>query len=319
MLNNISLDHKSMDELRALFGDFVGKAEMAVLNLDNAEDRGARPARLRTAVTYSLDRSRRGSVRRTISGRSPDGIDVRMSPSARRARASRVQLQVPGAHNVSNALAALARRAPAALSLQEAAQALSGFSGIRRRFETRRRRQRRHRDRRLRAQPGQDRRDARDPARFSRAAAGDVPAARLRPADLMKNELIACFAEDLNEGDVLVMPEPVYYGGTVDRKVTSGDIVRGVQAARPRGLRLPRPRRPAATRCISWPAPATASSSWAPATTRCRNSRPSCSRGCVVECNSRHKKYPIRSAFAAWQLRRDRPSRRGRWDKKFDR
>ncbi|MGA7183924.1 MAG: hypothetical protein WBY67_11535, partial [Pseudolabrys sp.] len=29
--------------------------------------------------------------------------------------------------------------------------------------------------------------------------------------------------------DVLVMPEPVYFGGTVDRSVGSGDIVREIQ------------------------------------------------------------------------------------------
>ena len=51
-----------------------------------------------------------------------------------------------------------------------------------------------------------------------------------RPLTQMKNELIACFAEGLNQGDVLVMPEPVYYGGTTERKVTSGDIVSGVTA-----------------------------------------------------------------------------------------
>ena len=37
VVNNIALDHKSMDELRALFRDFVGKAEIGVLNLDNEE------------------------------------------------------------------------------------------------------------------------------------------------------------------------------------------------------------------------------------------------------------------------------------------
>jgi UDP-N-acetylmuramate--alanine ligase len=46
----------------------------------------------------------------------------------------------------------------------------------------------------------------------------------------MQNELVACFAENLNQGDVLVMPEPVYYGGTTERLVTSEDIVRGVQS-----------------------------------------------------------------------------------------
>ena len=37
VVNNISLDHKSLDELRALFRDFVAKAQTVVLNLDNAE------------------------------------------------------------------------------------------------------------------------------------------------------------------------------------------------------------------------------------------------------------------------------------------
>src|SRR3954454_18261733 len=37
VVNNISLDHKSLEELRGLFRDFVAKAETVVLNLDNAE------------------------------------------------------------------------------------------------------------------------------------------------------------------------------------------------------------------------------------------------------------------------------------------
>src|ERR1700678_2836248 len=37
VVNNISLDHKSLDELRTLFHDFIAKAQTVVLNLDNAE------------------------------------------------------------------------------------------------------------------------------------------------------------------------------------------------------------------------------------------------------------------------------------------
>ena len=46
----------------------------------------------------------------------------------------------------------------------------------------------------------------------------------------MKDAFIECFARDLRDGDVLIMPDPVYFGGTVDRTVTSRDIVSGVQA-----------------------------------------------------------------------------------------
>src|SRR6185295_11086939 len=55
VVNNISLDHKSMDELRKLFRDFVAKAETVILNLDNEETaallQGLKPGQ---ALTYSL-------------------------------------------------------------------------------------------------------------------------------------------------------------------------------------------------------------------------------------------------------------------------
>src|SRR5207342_1505017 len=55
VVNNISLDHKSLDELRTLFRGFIAKAQTAVLNLDNAET-AALSADLKPgqAVTYSL-------------------------------------------------------------------------------------------------------------------------------------------------------------------------------------------------------------------------------------------------------------------------
>jgi UDP-N-acetylmuramate--alanine ligase len=50
------------------------------------------------------------------------------------------------------------------------------------------------------------------------------------PLKLMKDAFIDCFAQNLRDGDVLVMPEPLYYGGTVQRVVTSEDIARGIAA-----------------------------------------------------------------------------------------
>jgi UDP-N-acetylmuramate--alanine ligase len=51
------------------------------------------------------------------------------------------------------------------------------------------------------------------------------------PLKHMREALIDCFARNLNAEDVLVMPEPVYFGGTVDRSVGSADIVAGVVRA----------------------------------------------------------------------------------------
>jgi UDP-N-acetylmuramate--alanine ligase len=50
------------------------------------------------------------------------------------------------------------------------------------------------------------------------------------PLKAMKNEFIACFAQNLRADDVLLMPAPVYYGGTTDKSVSSEDIVSGIRA-----------------------------------------------------------------------------------------
>src|SRR3954466_8021783 len=56
LINNISLDHKSLDELRSLFRGFAAGAEPVVLNIDNDET-AALAAELKSgqAMTYSLN------------------------------------------------------------------------------------------------------------------------------------------------------------------------------------------------------------------------------------------------------------------------
>src|SRR5436309_4652471 len=55
VVNNVSLDHKSLNELRSLFRGFIANAQTVVLNLDNAETAallaGLKPGQV---VTYSL-------------------------------------------------------------------------------------------------------------------------------------------------------------------------------------------------------------------------------------------------------------------------
>jgi UDP-N-acetylmuramate--alanine ligase len=229
VLNNISLDHKSMEELRALFRDFVAKARVAVLNLDNAEA-AALAATLpsHSVSSYSLADTSAHLYAQDLRP-SLDGIDFTVHARETGEQAT-VHLQVPGAHNVSNALAALCAARACGLSLPDAADALRGFTGIKRRFE------------RVGTAQGVTIIDdfAHNPDKI--AATLDTlhafPGRLLvmfqphgfRPLKLMQNELVACFAENLHEGDVLVMPEPVYYGGTTERLVTSEDIVRGVES-----------------------------------------------------------------------------------------
>src|SRR5215468_7133117 len=56
VVTNISLDHKSMDELRTIFRSFIAKAQTVVLNLDNAETAALLvDLKAEQAITYSLN------------------------------------------------------------------------------------------------------------------------------------------------------------------------------------------------------------------------------------------------------------------------
>lgn len=232
VVNNIALDHKSMEELRALFSSFVGKAEIAVLNLDNEETANLvlTNTRVRT-ITYAL-RSPLAQLHAAHIQLAPDGVSFEVRERETNA-ASQVRLSVPGEHNISNALAALAAARAYGLPLEEAARALEGFSGTKRRLEV------------VGTAGGvtviDDFGHNPDKIKATLAALHAFPGRLLimfqphgfGPLKLMREQFIACFADNMADDDVLIMPDPVYYGGTTDRSVTSEHIVAGVRA---RGL-----------------------------------------------------------------------------------
>lgn len=224
VVNNISLDHKSLEELRALFKGFIAKAERAVLNLDNAETAAlAADVRPGQAVTYSL-RDTRADLLALAEVQSRTGMTFQVK-ARDTGETVVVELKVPGLHNVANALAALSVATACGVPLAEAAVHLGSFSGIRRRLEV------------VGTANGITVIDdfAHNPDKISATleTMHAFPGRLLLmfqphgygPIRLMRNALVECFASGLRDDDVLVMPEPVYFGGTVDRSVGSRDIV----------------------------------------------------------------------------------------------
>ena len=229
VLNNVAFDHKSMDELRVLFANYLGKAKAAVVNRDNAEAAAlAGP----TALTYSL-----ADPSATVFGfdlaPAQDGIAFSLREGG---ETLRLKLQVPGRHNVANGLAAIAAARAYGLSLREAGTALEGFQGVKRRLE------------RVGTANGITVYDdfAHNPDKIAATLATlhDFPGRLLvlfqphgfGPLKLMKSGFIDVFAGMLSTADVLTMPEPVYFGGTVDRAVSSSEIIAGVSAAGRQGF-----------------------------------------------------------------------------------
>jgi UDP-N-acetylmuramate--alanine ligase len=129
VVTNAELDHhatyRSRSELERAMAEFAGSAPVRIvseaLRLPLDEDPGSR------TLTFGIGA---GDLR---------AEDVELRPLGARFRVEdvRVELAVPGRHNVLNALAALAACREAGLALAEAGAALASFAGAGRRFELR--------------------------------------------------------------------------------------------------------------------------------------------------------------------------------------
>lgn len=227
LLNNISLDHKSMDELRELFGDFIAKAETAVINRDDPEA-AALETRAHRVLSYSIE-GRAASLQ--AEAITPAPTSVTFTVKREDGGSINVALPVPGRHNVANALAALCAAMAVGVPLDDAARALSTFQGTRRRFEI------------VGEANGvtviDDFGHNPDKIAATLRTLHDFPGRLLvmfqphgfGPIRKMREAFAEMFTAELAAGDVLVMPEPVYFGGTVDRSVSSADLIGDIVAA----------------------------------------------------------------------------------------
>lgn len=232
VLNNIAHDHKTMAELRLLFGGYVGKARRAVLNIDNDE-----VARLAGnlpdghAITYSIGANPADLTASDIIERQ-DGIDFQVNGVP-------VSLQVPGLHNASNALAAIGASIAAGISLEDAARAIGGFTGLRRRLEV----------------VGTENQITviDDFGHNPDKIAATLKTLHAFPGRLlimfqphgfgplrqMGDELVETLVSHMKDDDLLVMPDPVYFGGTVDRRRGTDFIIAGVAAGGKHAAHIP--------------------------------------------------------------------------------
>ena len=231
VLGNVSLDHKSLEELRALFGDFLARAQVACVNLDDAEAAALAP-RARRLVSFAIDNPAAdiGVVPGSTS-QGPASIAAQVI-DRRDGSVHGLRLAVPGRHNLANALAAMAGASAAGVPLADAVAALAEFKGLARRFDI-----------------------------VGTSASGvmviddfghnpDKVAATLAtlkaqtgpviaffqphgygPLRQMGAELAATFARLLGPDDRVILCDPVYFGGTVDRSVGSERIVGLIGAA----------------------------------------------------------------------------------------
>ncbi len=227
VLNNVSLDHKSLEELRQLFGDFAKKAKTSVWNADDAETVAlVEPLALAGAISFGF--AAQADFRATDIVDLPLGSRFTLHAMG---DTHDVALIVPGRHNIANALAAIAAATALGVTVAKAVRAIERFNGLARRFDivgtanditviddfghnpdkiaatlaT------------LKAFPG------RIIAFFQPHGYG--------PIRVMGAELAGVFADMLGKDDHLILCDPVYFGGTVDKSIGSQSITDAVTAA----------------------------------------------------------------------------------------
>jgi UDP-N-acetylmuramate--alanine ligase len=239
VLLNVSLDHMGMEELRQLFAAFLARSRIAVINADDAEALALLP-HAKEAITFGIDQplAQIGVVPGSIA----EGPTRQAAMVLDRHDGSEhaLRLALPGRHNLSNALAAIAGATAAGIPIARAVAVLTDFKGLARRFDivgttfsnitviddfghnpekcaaTLRT---------LKAHPG------RVIAFFQPHGYG--------PLRQMGAELAETFAHELDGDDQVIFSDPVYFGGTVDRSEGSGPIIRKIAEGGVRAEHIP--------------------------------------------------------------------------------
>lgn len=135
VVNNVEPDHLecygTLDALEGAFVEFAGRAAHVVAS---ADDPGAgRVAQRLGRSVRTFGTAREADIRITDVVQRPDHTEARIV--WRDGRTTALRLQVPGLHNLRNAVAALGVTDALGAALEPAAAALGRFTGVGRRFE----------------------------------------------------------------------------------------------------------------------------------------------------------------------------------------
>lgn len=227
VLNNVSLDHKSLEELRQLFGDFIAKSKTAVWNADDSETVALVEALgLDGALSFGISETADFSA--SSIEEAPLGSSFSLHAQGEQ---HAVELQIPGHHNIANALAAIAAASAMGVAIETSVSAMEGFAGLARRFDV----VGTTNDISVIDDFGHNPDKITATLKTLKAFPGRIIAFfqphGFGPIHKMGTELAKTFTELLTDDDRVLLCDPVYFGGTVDRSIGSNSITDAVNKA----------------------------------------------------------------------------------------
>lgn len=217
LINNIGVDHKSLDELIGLFNDFATRCKYGlVVNIDCDNCKDIKHPTKKT-TTFSLLDSKADFFAYNIKA-IPDGTQYSIDGKS-------FKLNLIGRFNVSNALAAIAVCSLLGIDKFDAAKTLEGFLGTQRRLEV------------VGTKNGitfiDDFAHNPDKVGASVSALKDYPGRLIimfqphgfAPMKLTGKDIIRAFADRFDKEDILIMPDIYFVGGTADKSISSKDMI----------------------------------------------------------------------------------------------
>lgn len=217
VVNNISLDHKTLEELELLFGDFAAKAKVgAVLNLDCPHCRKLLNKNMKVR-TFAIDNKDADFYFSNIVPTS--------TGSTYQFENRQYSLSIIGKFNVANAAAAVATCSMLGVAPHKACEILQKFAGTKRRLEVL--------GKKNNITVIDDFAHNPDKVAASMSALKSYSGRLLimfqphgfAPMRLMGHEIIDSFVKYMGDDDVLMLPEIYFSGGTVNRDISSKDLV----------------------------------------------------------------------------------------------
>jgi UDP-N-acetylmuramate--alanine ligase len=239
ILTNIAIDHKPVEELLPIFMQYLKQSAQTVVNIDNLSiSEHILPHLPQGTITFSMgDTNATFCAHNIIPSHDSSTAEICGGGVGRgdEEGGMKLTLNIPGHHNIENALAAIGACYAIGIPPEQSIAALANFHGIARRLQTVKKYNNisiiddfAHNPDKIRASLGTLKQfKGRLLVMFQMHGYG--------PFNMMKDELLGVFASMLERADHLYMPDVLYLGGTADKSYTAADFIaelreRGVNA-----------------------------------------------------------------------------------------
>lgn len=229
LINNISRDHKELCELFDLFNEFSQKATgKTIVNVDCLHSSSI--IKTKNTVTFGIKKDADFKA---------ENIKLNPLSSDFEINGTNFTLNIPGIHNVYNAVSAITALSSLDLTLTEISNHLKTFKGMHRRLEI------------LLDNDNIKVIDdfAHNPAKITAALKTVKPIGKrviaffqphgFGPTKFMKDDYIKVFSSLLDKEDFLFMPEIFYRGGTASKDISSKDLIDQIAKKIPNSFFMP--------------------------------------------------------------------------------